>query len=216
MRIPHENETRYVKEPPSVDDCLEKICEHLNVAVVFTMSSDLTSLLFDRIAEEASEITLKPNNITVPVVDSLQDLTKEQAGVRRRDFCCFVRESRLVLVWTNSTNEIMLESANVESKFMSAVRYKIPSFLVCPNCFRFGVKKSLIQFALPMLVETRTPPLIPLQASTAERKERGILSSLIRSILAQRMKSRISNPWNRHLAHSCSHIQSWSVLPCVY
>ena len=121
MRIQTEDDSIFAIEPQSLDEDLQKICTRLNLAVLFTMSSDITSLLFTRISGEDSEITLSPNNITVPVVKSLRDLAHDGAGVRRRDFCCFVREQRMVLVWSNSADEVMLQGADVESKLMSSV-----------------------------------------------------------------------------------------------
>ena len=121
IRVQSEDQTHFIVEPQSIDDDLKSICANLNFAVLFTMSSDITSLLFTRITPSDTEITLSPNNITVPVVDSLRDLAFDGAGVRRRDFCCFVREQRMVLVWSSSADEVMLQGADVESKLMSSV-----------------------------------------------------------------------------------------------
>jgi hypothetical protein len=217
IRISHDNKTNFVKEPQSMDDNLENICNDLDVAVIFTMSSLITGLLFDRIAAEDSEITLRPSKITVPIVNTLQDLTKGNSGVRRRDFCCFVRDSRLVLIWTNSVNEIMLESSNVESKLMSSVSHKIPPYGTGADFLRFGVKKSLTRLARLMSVGSKIPPQVLPRANSVGRKETVTSPSLMRSTLLQKkMKSLTLSPWSHHLARSYSLIHSWSVLLCVY
>jgi hypothetical protein len=87
----------YIVEPRGIDEDLKVICAKLNIAAIATMSSDITSTLFTRVRRTDSELTSLPNNITVPVVNSLHDLTTEGCGVRRRNFCCFVRRKRLFL-----------------------------------------------------------------------------------------------------------------------
>lgn len=117
-----EEETKYITKPETVDSDLRAISEQLGLAIVFTMSSDITALVFKRVGPNDSEITLSPNNITVPVVESLKSLASDTSNVRRRDFCCFVRQEKVVLVWSNSAEEVLLHASDVETKLMSSVR----------------------------------------------------------------------------------------------
>ena len=149
MRVENEDETKFIFEPQTMDDSVKTISKNLNLGVVFTMSSDITSLLFTRIAKDDLEITLSPYNITVPVVDSLQWLAKDEAGVMRRDFCCFVRKEKLVLVWSNSADEIMLQGSDIESKLMSSVR--LPNFM-------FVLKSNVSQIWGLQIPETPPTP----------------------------------------------------------
>jgi len=121
MRVEHEQEIKFIAEPQTINENVRVICDKLNLGALFTMSSDLTHLFFTKIGIDDCEITLSPNNVTVPVVDSLQELAKDGAGVRRRDFCCFVRKERLVLVWSNAPDGIMLHGGEVDSKLMSSI-----------------------------------------------------------------------------------------------
>lgn len=107
--------------PNGVDENLKKILRTLDVAVAFNMSSELTSLIFKRVEEDSIECTLTPTDITVPVANSLADVAQSVAGVRRRDFCCFVRQDKAVLIWSDSADGIILRAAEVESKLMSSV-----------------------------------------------------------------------------------------------
>lgn len=116
-----EEEIKYIVKPETVDPDLKTISEKLGLAVVFTMSSDITALVFKRVSPNDSEITLSPNNITVPVVESLNSLGSDPSSVRRRDFCCFVRQEKVVLVWSTSADEILLHASDVETKLMSSV-----------------------------------------------------------------------------------------------
>src|SRR4051812_47255067 len=87
MRVPDGEETKFIVEPQSIHESLKTVAASLNLAVVFTMSSDITSLLFTRVGKDDTEITLAPNNLMVPVVGSLKELARDgaSAGVRRRD-----------------------------------------------------------------------------------------------------------------------------------
>lgn len=115
------SESKYIVNPPEHQDELQAVCLKLGLPVMFTMASDITSLLFARVGISDNELTLAPNNITVPIADSLAAIVHDGAGVRRRDYCCFVRKERMVLVWASSADDIMLVGAEVESKLMSSV-----------------------------------------------------------------------------------------------
>jgi len=121
MRVEQDG-MKFIAEPPNVDSNLKIISAKLNLAVLFTMSSDITSLFFTQIPRGDTEITLIPHNITVPVADTLEEVMNDSGGVKRRDFCCFVRDQKIVLIWSASADGIMLQGADVESKLMSSVR----------------------------------------------------------------------------------------------
>ncbi|KAH8594618.1 glycosyl transferase family group 2-domain-containing protein [Bisporella sp. PMI_857] len=121
LQTSNESGTNFIAEPESMSPKLRAMAIHLNLSAITTMSSDITSLLFSRIAAVDTEVTLPPNNITVPVVDTLEAMANTEAGLRRRDFCCFVREPRMVLVWSDSAKDILRQCATVEKMFMSAI-----------------------------------------------------------------------------------------------
>ena len=121
IRIETTDRRYCVAEPLGMDENLKLICEKLNVAAITTMSSDITTLVFTNVNSADGEIALSPSNVTVPVVNSLHDLALNGCGVTRRDLCCFVREERVVLVWSISPDELILNCTEVESKLMSCV-----------------------------------------------------------------------------------------------
>jgi hypothetical protein len=112
---------RYISEPEDVDSDLRVVCEKLNLAVAFTMSSEICAPIFSRIRKDDMECTLAPYNITVPVVDSIRELARTKAGVLRRDFMCLVRQERVALVWSHKAEDLMVRGADVESKLMGTV-----------------------------------------------------------------------------------------------
>ncbi|KAF3397236.1 hypothetical protein DPV78_007304 [Talaromyces pinophilus] len=116
-----EEEAKFVSKPDDTDPDLQLISANLGLEAVFTMSSDITALIFKRIGKNDSEVTLSPHNITVPVVDSLSALAGDSSNVRRRDFCCFSRQEKTVLIWTNSPDELMTHAIEVETKLMGSI-----------------------------------------------------------------------------------------------
>jgi hypothetical protein len=122
MRVKNGDDTEFILEPPTMDANIKIICFKLNLAVVFTMSSEITNLVFARIAKNDSEITLWPNNITIPIIDSLQVFANHGGGTMGRDFCYLIRKEKIVLVWGDSAEEMIVRGEDVESKLRSSVR----------------------------------------------------------------------------------------------
>lgn len=116
-----DEEVKYVSKPDDTDSNLQTISTSLGVEAIFTMSSDITALIFKRIGKNDAEVTLSPHNITAPVVDSLSALAADSSNVRRRDFCCFSREEKVVLIWNTSADELMAHAIEVETKLMGSV-----------------------------------------------------------------------------------------------
>lgn len=113
---------QYVAEPPAAGDVLQAIAERIHLNVLMTMSSDITSFVFQQLNEADTEVKLHPHNITVPVVESLEVLAIDNgSGITRRDFCCLVRRERVVLVWSHTGEDIMMKVSDVESKLMGGI-----------------------------------------------------------------------------------------------
>ncbi|KAH8889228.1 hypothetical protein GQ53DRAFT_723412 [Thozetella sp. PMI_491] len=112
---------RYIAEPLDMDPNLENIASRMGLGVVATMSSDIVAFAFTQIRESDTELELRPHSIVVPIVSSFEDLANDSCGTTRRDFCCFVRKERTVLVWSRSGEEIMIRAADVESKLMGSI-----------------------------------------------------------------------------------------------
>ncbi|KAH8202362.1 hypothetical protein TruAng_003435 [Truncatella angustata] len=112
---------RYIKEPASLDDVVMTFASKMNVVTLVTLSSDITSYIFAQINKEDTELELTPHNITVPVIDCLADLARDDLGLTRRDFCVLVRRERLVLAWSSQSDQLLVHAADVESKLMGSI-----------------------------------------------------------------------------------------------
>ncbi|KAF2808460.1 uncharacterized protein BDZ99DRAFT_534601 [Mytilinidion resinicola] len=121
MQVEDDESVHYISEPEDVNPELKVVCEKLNLAVAFTMSSEICSPLFSRVGKNDTELTLGPYNLTVPVVNSIRELARNDTGVRRRDIMCLVRQERLVLVWSHTAEDLMVQGVDVESKIMGTL-----------------------------------------------------------------------------------------------
>lgn len=121
MRAKNGDDTEFISEPQTMDNNVKTICANLNLAIVFSMSSDVTDLIFTRIEKDDSEITLWPYTITVPIIDSLEVLANNRTDVGRGEFCCLIRKEKVALVWGNAAEEMIVRGSDVETKLISFV-----------------------------------------------------------------------------------------------
>ena len=116
-----DEETRFITEPSNLDQSIKSIAAKLSLHAVATMSSEITSFIFRMVNATQGEFMLTPNKVTVPVVESLEELATGMAGVVSRDFCCLVRRERIVLVWSHTGEDLLHKASDVESKIMGSV-----------------------------------------------------------------------------------------------
>ncbi|KAK4232962.1 glycosyl transferase family group 2-domain-containing protein [Achaetomium macrosporum] len=111
----------YVSHPQNAFPELSAICQKLNIPVVFTMRCDTVDHFLDRLQDGEVEVSLQPHHIILPVVQSLHALATFDNSVRSRDCACFVREERLLLVWSRSTDDLLGHAGDVEDKLIGAM-----------------------------------------------------------------------------------------------
>ncbi|KAK9778119.1 hypothetical protein AB5N19_01659 [Seiridium cardinale] len=114
----------YLAEPPSLPQALAQFATRMDLAALVTLSSDITSHLFAELSNDNdtdTEMQLVPHNITVPVVNCIADLATQDLGISRRDYCCLVRQERVVLAWTNQADQLLIHAADIENKLMGTL-----------------------------------------------------------------------------------------------
>lgn len=112
---------QYISEPEDIDADLKIACERLNLAAAFTLSSEICAPIFSQIGKTDTEFTLAPYSLTVPVVNSIRELARNDTGVLRRDLMCLVRQEKLILVWSHTAEDLIVQGSEVESKIMGTV-----------------------------------------------------------------------------------------------
>ncbi|KAI1339989.1 glycosyl transferase family group 2-domain-containing protein [Xylariaceae sp. FL0016] len=112
---------RYTCQPHNMDSTILGLASRLHLGAVAVVSSDITSYVFSELQDAVNEVTLRPHNITVPVVANMAALARQDSGITRRDFCCLLRQERMIIVWAQSGEDIMAHIADVESKLMGSI-----------------------------------------------------------------------------------------------
>lgn len=113
-------DSQHSVHPPTLNSRVLEAMKSTNSAVSFTMVSEVTSALFDQISPYQSELQT-PQGIKIPIVDSFQDVIPLGKSPEGRRFCCFVRESRALLLWSNSVESILPHGAELEKQLLETV-----------------------------------------------------------------------------------------------
>lgn len=111
----------YATEPSNLSTQLLKAANRVNAAVAFSMSSDVTELLFQQMAPLQTEIPLDPYGAVLPVVNSIDDLASETLTVAQDAYICACRRERFVFVWGTSAQGIITHGSDVESRLIGLV-----------------------------------------------------------------------------------------------
>jgi hypothetical protein len=113
-------------EPSNAFTELSGICWKLDIPAAFTMRCEAVDHFIQKLQNDPTqtEITLHPHHMTIPVVDSLHELATFDTSVRRRDYACFVREEAVLLVWSQTSDELLIHAGEMEDKLVASVSPK--------------------------------------------------------------------------------------------
>src|SRR5271168_2143508 len=112
----------YASEPLNISSELLGAVQHLGAPVAFTMSSEVTEVLFQQITPLQTEVLLDPLGTVLPIVNSINDICTGKSSVSQDAFMCACREQRLVLVWGDSPQGLVAHGDDVETKLVGLVR----------------------------------------------------------------------------------------------
>lgn len=111
----------YVTQPAVVNPELIAAVQKINVEVAFTMTTEITRLIFDTINSEQTDFVL-PDGSQYQVVDSLWAIaTSASSEFKRFQYTCLVRRERLVLIWHDDVQQILQHAGDVERNLLSLV-----------------------------------------------------------------------------------------------
>lgn len=94
------------------------------------MSSEITSALLDQIGPFQTELNVAPRGVKINIVQSLRHLASGKSVVTKKSYVCVLREERMVLVWNDSVEGILIHGADIEGILVGIV-----STLECPQDF---------------------------------------------------------------------------------
>jgi hypothetical protein len=120
----------YVTQPAAVHPELMAAVQKINVEVAFTMTTEITKIIFDTISSEQMDFLL-PDGSQYQIVDSMSAIAMSTSReFKRFQYTCLVRRERLVLIWHDNVQQILPHAADVERSLLSLVCDAITSFLI--------------------------------------------------------------------------------------
>jgi hypothetical protein len=81
------------------------------------MSSEITESLFPQISPFQENLMLSPR-LQIPIVQSLEAITKKAVELDTKAYACLLREERIVMLWSDTVEGIIAHGADVEDKLM--------------------------------------------------------------------------------------------------
>jgi hypothetical protein len=112
----------FASEPLSIPSELLGAVQRLGAPVAFTMSSEITGVLFQQITPLQTEVLLDPLGSVLPIVNSINDICTGKSSISQDTFMCACRQERFVLVWCDSAQGLVAHGSDVETKLVGLVR----------------------------------------------------------------------------------------------
>ena len=121
MVLQSESQDGYYVYPQNAFAELKNICSRLELVAAFTMQCDTVDHFIEKLQVNQTEITLMPHCLTIPVAESLQELARGNHSVRRRDYACFIRKEHLLLLWSQTADDLLDHAKDIERKLVDSV-----------------------------------------------------------------------------------------------
>ncbi|EGE05575.1 hypothetical protein TEQG_04584 [Trichophyton equinum CBS 127.97] len=111
----------YISEPDLVHPLLLGAVQKINVAVAFTMATEITRIIFSILQPDQTELIL-PSGFQVQVVESLAEIAcSPSSAVKKFQYVALVREERLLLIWHDELEKILIHAEDVEEKLLAFI-----------------------------------------------------------------------------------------------
>ncbi|KAK2834852.1 hypothetical protein FQN49_006849 [Arthroderma sp. PD_2] len=111
----------YISEPELVHPLLLGAVQKINVAVAFTMATEITRIIFSILQPDQTELIL-PSGFQVQVVESLSDIAcSPSSAIKKFQYVALVREERLLLVWHDELEKILVHAEDVEEMLLAFI-----------------------------------------------------------------------------------------------
>jgi hypothetical protein len=100
--------------PPWLNTTITETTESLNASVIITMVSEVTAVLFHRLSPFQREITLHPSELSIPIVESFEDVVQLSTSKQLERRACLKRKYGILLVWTAAVENILPQARELE------------------------------------------------------------------------------------------------------
>lgn len=113
--------------PPTLNQMMIETIQSIDCGIAFTLTSEITATFFRQMSPFQTEISVQPQNIKIPIVETLEDLIYLATTKRLAGTVCVVRKERIILVWSESVESISPHGAEVERLILETVSFGRPS-----------------------------------------------------------------------------------------
>jgi hypothetical protein len=113
---------QYVSMPPVLAPSLVATVQRLNVAVAFTMSTNVTNQIFSMFTPNQTEFILPHNSTQYQILESFDDMARATSNkIKRFQYTCFVRKEKVLLLWDDDVEGILTHAADIERQLLAVV-----------------------------------------------------------------------------------------------
>ena len=109
------------RHPPTLNPTVIAAFEGIDASIAFTMSSDITASLFRQMSPYQTDIVIQPHGILIPIVQSMQQVADLVNANQMKGNACIVKNERVVLVWTDSIENLLPHGAELEKLLIETV-----------------------------------------------------------------------------------------------
>jgi len=121
----------YVTQPSQLAGSLVETVQRLNPAVAFTMSTDITNMIFSILSPTQREIVLPSDGSQYQILDSFEEMANATSGqIKKFQYACFVRREGVLLLWHDDVERILVHAAEVERKLLTVVSHPVEAFSI--------------------------------------------------------------------------------------
>lgn len=141
-------------QPSNICPNLVAAVQRLNVEVAFTMSTELTNLIFSTLAPGQTEFILPHDSTQYQILESFEEMAKASSNkLKRFQYTCFVKKERVVLLWHDEVESILAHGDRLERQLLTVVSSPRCRCLFAElTSFRSGVQRSQSSQAVTALV----------------------------------------------------------------
>ncbi|EZF73045.1 hypothetical protein H105_04976, partial [Trichophyton soudanense CBS 452.61] len=138
----------YISEPDLVHPLLLGAVQKINVAVAFTMATEITRIIFSILQTDQTELIL-PSGFQVQVVESLAEIAcSPSSAIKKFQYVALVREERLLLIWHDELEKILIHAEDVEGLGMCLIVVLLVGFGISNLMLQSLVDGSWLRFTL--------------------------------------------------------------------
>jgi hypothetical protein len=146
---------QYAREPTTIDPILLKAFQCMDAAIAFTMTSVVTAAIFRQVTPNQKELTVKARGTALPIVDTFHDLISSISMHGLTGTAYLLRKPQLVVVWSNSVEDILMCGATIDELLCQAVSFDTHFQRRPTNYSRSQIKIHLLLSSTMLVLKER-------------------------------------------------------------